>query len=263
MADAGNRRMRRHALVGAVLVYALAPLAALALRGPAGIGPWWDYCMALGLAATGALALLPMLSARWWAPRTHAADALRLVQQLHRQLSYWLLALLLAHVVGLVLLETRVIDYLLPTAPGYMLAGLAALLLVSVLIVTSRYRSRLRWANPGWRRWHAAMSLAAIGFTGWHLWGSAYWFATPASLATGAWLLGVPTVLSLAWHRWPPTRLAHASPAAPAPRRAAHAGLPWLLGALMLAAAGWFAYAPAPPAAPPPNPYPCPAGRCL
>ena len=263
MAKTGNSRKRRGALVGAVLLYALAPLVALALRGPAGVDLWWDYCMALGLAATGALALLPILSARWWAPGTHEVDALRLVQQLHRQLSYLLLVLLLAHVLGLLLLETRVLDYLLPTAPGYMLAGLAALLLVGVLILTSHYRQRLRWVNPGWRRWHAAMSVAAVGCTGWHLWGSAYWFATPAALAAGAWLLGMPTLLSLAWHRWPPPRHAHHARTSGVPRRVAAGGLPWLLGALLLLAAGWFAWAPAPASAPPPNPYPCPAGRCL
>lgn len=256
-------RRRRIMLAAVVLLYLLAPLVALRLRGPAPIDLAWDACMGAGLAATGALALLPLLSARWWAAQTRDADRLRLVQVLHRQISYLLCALVFAHLLGLVLLESRVIDYLLPTAPAYMLAGLIALLLIVVLIATSLGRARLHWANPGWRRWHAALSAAAAGLTGWHLWGSAYWVATPVALGVAAWLLGLPTLLTLAWHRWPPTRLPVKAGTASGGRSIVGSALAWTLFTLVLIAIAAFAWHPPADPARAPHPFPCPQGRCL
>lgn len=261
--DARAPRRRRLALVIAILVYVLAPLLALRWRGPVPIDFWWDAFIATGLAGAGALALLPLLAARWWAARSPEADRLRVVQVLHRQLSYLLCALLLVHVLGLSVLEPRVLDYLLPTAPGYMLAGLVALLLVLALILTSLYRAQLRWAHAGWRRWHAGMSAVAVALTGWHLLGSAYWVATPAACGTSLWLLGVPTLLTLAWHRWPLSRSAGGAPSAPGGRRALGPGLAWALAGGVLLAVIVFAWQTPPDPARPPSPYPCSRGRCL
>lgn len=261
--DAAALRRRRAALGAAVLVYLLALLLGLRLCGTAAVDPWWDAAIGTGLAATGALALLPILSARWWAAQTRDADRLRVVQGLHRQLSYLLVALLLAHVFGLLLLEPRVLDYLLPTAPGYMLAGLVALVLVVVLIASSLGRARRHWPHPSWRRWHAGMSAAAVALTGWHLWGSAYWIATPTALGVAGWLLGVPTLLSLAWHHRPPARLAADAPHPHSARRAVGTRLVWSLCVLVLFAVALFAWRPAPEQPPAPHPYPCPHGRCL
>ncbi|MBK7250015.1 MAG: ferric reductase-like transmembrane domain-containing protein [Gammaproteobacteria bacterium] len=261
--EAGAMRRRRAVLGAAVLAYALAPLLALRLYGPAAVDFAWDAAIGTGLAATGLLALLPLLSVRWWAAQSREADRLRVVQALHRQLSYLLAALLVAHAVGLVLLEPRVVEYLLPTAPGYMLAGLLALVLVTVLIVTSRARLRRRWSHSGWRRWHAAMSAAAIGLTGWHLWGAAYWVVTPRALLAAGWLLGVPTVLSLVWHRRPPARLAADTQSSPGPRCAVGASLVWSMLVLIVIAVAAFAWRPAADVRPDPHPYPCPTGGCL
>ena len=254
---ARRARGRRVAFVVAVTAYVLAPLLVLNLRRPAPVDPWWDYSMGLGVAATGALALMPLLSARWWAPQYRSTELSRLVQRLHRRLSYLLLALVAAHVVGLAILEPRVLDYLLPTAPGYMLAGLAALLLACTLVLTARFRARLAWANPGWRRWHAAMSAVCIGLTGWHLWGAAYYFVTPATLAAGGWLLCAPLACSLAWHWRPPSRGASPRPfASPGSR-----GILLLLAFASLAGAAWLAWPPANTVDAPPRPWPC--SRCL
>lgn len=53
-------------------------------------------------------------------------------------------------------LEPRTLDYLLLSAPGYLLAGLAALLL-SLNITTPAVFKR-RWPPAVWRGWHAALS---------------------------------------------------------------------------------------------------------
>lgn len=263
----GNSWRQRAMLCLAIALYLLAPFTLLAVQRPAPIDFWWDYCMALGLAAAAALAVLPLLSARWWAPQYRSAELLRVIQYLHRQLSYVLLALLLGHVIGLIVLEQRVVDYLLPTAPGYMLAGLAALLLVLFLILSSRYRAWLAWAYPGWRRWHAGLSAIALGLLGWHVWESGFYFSTAVRLATGGWLLAVPTVLSLAWHRWPDLR-PHArreqpTLAAAAARRRSGILLVYVLSTVLLMAAGWLAWRGTPAGAAHTHPYPCPAGRCL
>ena len=73
------------AIALAVLAYATSPLAVAWLRGRPGVDPLWDFLMAVGLVATGGLALLPLLSARWWAGRHRDPGLLRLVQRLHRQ----------------------------------------------------------------------------------------------------------------------------------------------------------------------------------
>jgi hypothetical protein len=111
-----------------VLLAALGPLAVVALTPVAAIDFWWDFWMGLGFASLAGFALLPVLSARWWAARHPQAATLLLIQRLHRDLAWWLTALALAHVLGVLWLVN----------PWLGLAACAAWLLVALLL---RYSS--------------------------------------------------------------------------------------------------------------------------
>ena len=249
-------------LVWAVLAYACLPLGLVLWSQRPGVDWAWDLAMGLGTAAATIVALLPVLSARWWAGAQGGSALLRVIQRLHRDLAWLCAACVLLHVLGLLWLEPRTLDYLLLSAPGYMLAGLGAVLLMVALIVTSFARLKRRWAQPVWRRWHAAMSLGAVGLGLWHLLGAGFYFADAGAQAALLCLLGVPALIALCWHYRPPPVSARAPREVPrgSRRTAALAAVAVLLA--VLAACLWWARAMS--AAPASTlPYPCPAGRCL
>ncbi|MGH8598329.1 MAG: ferric reductase-like transmembrane domain-containing protein, partial [Gammaproteobacteria bacterium] len=196
----------------AVLIYTIAPLAMVASYAPPrGIDYWWDLAMALGAVAGVGLALLPLLSARWWVGQQRTTGFLRLVQTVHRELSYVALGCAVAHVAILLILEGRVVEYLKLSAESAMLAGLFGILLVVALVISSRYRENLRIGYRSWRTWHGVLSIAAIGLIGWHLLGAGYYF-DPGTKGLGLIaLLSAPTILILSF-RWRPLRAVNLGP---------------------------------------------------
>ncbi|MSR13679.1 MAG: hypothetical protein EXR86_03770 [Gammaproteobacteria bacterium] len=187
----------------AVLLYTVAPIAVVLVYPPRAVDFWWDFAMAIGATAAGGLALLPLISARWWAAQQPTTGFLRLVQTAHRELAYIALALVLIHAGILLVLEGRVVEYLKLGAEDEMLAGLVAAVLVITLVLSSRYREWLRFSYRGWRRWHVLLSLAALGLLGWHLIGAGYYFTVPSQTIGLVWLLGVPSMLTLLLRHWP------------------------------------------------------------
>ena len=82
------------------------------------------------------------------------------------------------------------IEYLLPTAPGYMLVGLASGMLLLVLTATAFPTiRRYCYASFGsFRRWHLALSVATLAGSVWHIIGTQF-------IVTGAFRLTVFSVL--------------------------------------------------------------------
>ena len=147
-----------------LLLYTAAPIVAVVVyRIPRGIDFWWDTLMAVGVMAGAGLALLPLLSARWWVRQHRETPFLRLIQAVHRHVSYVALALVAVHIAGLLVLEERVIEYLKLSASAPMLAGLVASVLFLGLILTSKFREQLAWTYRSWRYWHAVLSSLAVG----------------------------------------------------------------------------------------------------
>jgi hypothetical protein len=248
-------------LAWVVLAGALMPLGVMTLRASAALDFWWNLWMTLGVVCVGGAALLPLLSARWWARRQRSISVLRVVQRLHRDLAWWLCGFAVLHVGGLLWLEPRTLDYLLLSAPGYMLAGLAALMLLLTLNITSLGVLKRRWPQTVWRGWHAVMSVTALAAMVWHLLGSGYYFADLAGRSVLLWSVAVPSGLAIYWHLIPPpaeTRRGQIRELAGRRRPAVALAIAFAL----FVAAVWLAQ-PITSSAPAATPYPCPAGRCL
>lgn len=249
-------------LIWASLAYACVPLALVLWHGGPGVDWAWDLAMATGVTAGALLALLPVLSARWWTGPRGGATRLRAIQRLHRDLAWLCVAFVLVHVVALLLLEPRTVDYLLLPAPGYMLAGLGALLLMLALNLSSLARWKRRWPHGVWRRWHAAMSLVTVALALWHLLGAGFYFSDAGAQVALLCLLGIPALLALWWHCQPPVVSGRAPrETGRGPRRTGRLATLALILAVLAACVWWArALSVAPPAV---TPYPCPAGRCL
>jgi DMSO/TMAO reductase YedYZ heme-binding membrane subunit len=148
---------RRAALLGGALVVLLA------LPTVAGfVGPAWELSQWAGLAAAIACILLCGAPLR---PRDSQPPTL-LSLRLHTTIGYAALILAALHIGGLVLSDHTVIEYLKPTAPLYQFAGIAAALLLAVLVLLSHgsCRRRLWKSHRGFQASHVVLAcvLAAL-----------------------------------------------------------------------------------------------------
>jgi DMSO/TMAO reductase YedYZ heme-binding membrane subunit len=148
---------RRAALLGAALVVLLA------LPAVAGfVGPAWELSQWAGLSAAIACILLCGAPLR---PRDSQPPTL-LSLRLHTAIGYAALILATLHIGGLLLSDHTVIEYLKPTAPFYQLAGIAATLLLVVLVLLSHgpLRRRLWRSHRGFQASHVILAcvLAAL-----------------------------------------------------------------------------------------------------
>ncbi len=92
----------------------------------------------------------------------------------HRAIADWALILTLLHGFGYLMVEPATLRYLSPAAPVYMLAGLAALLLLAILAATSRHDARQGMARGrfGFRAQHVILSALLLIATGVHVLGA-------------------------------------------------------------------------------------------
>jgi DMSO/TMAO reductase YedYZ heme-binding membrane subunit len=145
----------------AVLLICLLPGAT-----PAG-GFGWDWLGALGF---GVLAFLLALAFESESP----AREPRLTA--HRNLAVAACVLTGAHALGYLLLDPVSIEYLKPTAPGYMLAGLAGVVGLAVLTATAfpRPRRRVFAGFARFRRWHLTLAVGTLALGAWHAIGTGF-----------------------------------------------------------------------------------------
>ncbi len=128
---------------------------------PAGGGWLWDLGNGIGLAA---LALVLALS-------FEPGRANR-----HRLLAWAAVLLTAVHGGYLLLLDDTLLEYLKPTMPAYMGAGLFALvLLVVVALTSSRGRRRKFYDRRGFRHVHWAFATLVVGLAGYHIAGSGFY----------------------------------------------------------------------------------------
>ena len=155
----------------------------------------WDFANLVGVAAVGVGLLLFVETGR---PRHRPPFEGRYFINLHRDLGLVVLALVSVHVLYVLIDEPITIEYLLPTAPVYMLVGLLAYLALLTLVGLGFKRVRVAlFANHGrFRVIHWAGAVVFVLFATWHVLGSGFYLRTLP--AAGVALFGVVAVLC-AW----------------------------------------------------------------
>jgi len=156
----------------AYLLLALSPLLVLNLSTTStvsGLGPAWDFAMALGFAVFALMLLMFVLISRF--RRLTAPFGIDLIYYFHRQIALGLLLLLLVHVGILLYSEPLLGRYLLPSAPAHMFAGVVALLSLLLLVGLSLLRRRLKFRYGTWRRTHLLIAVIAVLSSTWHVFG--------------------------------------------------------------------------------------------
>lgn len=143
----------------------MALLLALALLPPAATWPGMTVLL-LTLPGYGALlAFLHLFLFPLRVRRLMPGGAVSLAR--HRAVADWALLLALLHGFGYPAMEPAALRYLSAAAPVYMLAGLAALLLLAILALTSRHDARQGLARTrlGFRGQHLVLSALLLAAT--------------------------------------------------------------------------------------------------
>ncbi len=152
----------------------LLPIVGVLLGERAAAGWLWDWANGFGFATLGGLVYLSLQGRR------------SNLQLTHKNFSYAVIALLAAHIVVLLLIDSLVLDYVMPGAPLYMWSGVLALLLLLFIVISAVPGNRKRSFYDGYafRRWHKPLSWLLIASVIYHLVGSGFyirslpqWFA--------------------------------------------------------------------------------------
>jgi len=141
-------------------------------------GFWWHFAIALGFAGTAMMGVQFMLTARF--KRAMAPFGIDIIYYFHRYIAVVALGLIVAHPVILVSDNPAVLGFLNPVrAPWQMTAGLASILALTALMISSWWRKRLGLHYDAWRRWHSALAIAALGLALAHVGGVGHYVAAP------------------------------------------------------------------------------------
>jgi Class III cytochrome C family len=189
--------LRRVGIVGALTA------ALLLLPLPASAGLIWNIGAGVGYASlvfAVALYLFPL--------RGDGVAHRRLFSiSQHRRIGWIALYLGGLHVAILLVAQPLIWHYFLPSAPFYMLGGLAALIALAVLVATGiSARSTLRHALPSRDSTpsvatHAVLAALLLGLLGAHIIGSGQMIDRPIKIITACLLLAL-ALLCYAWRPW-------------------------------------------------------------
>jgi predicted ferric reductase len=176
---------------------------------PASRGFVFDLSMALGFAGLSIMGVQFALTARF--RRATAPYGIDVIYYLHRYVSLVALAAVVAHPVLIVVEDPAYVVFLDPRyAPPYMIAGLAAIVALFLVALTSFARKRLGLHYDLWRVIHVVFAVAAVLLALVHVHGAGYYsragwmgVAWPSMIATwGALAVWVRAVRPwLVWRR--------------------------------------------------------------
>jgi hypothetical protein len=166
-------------------------------------GLWWDMLMGAGMLAMGFMIAVPLISPRVWLHFGGDPRALRFVLNIHNDVSYAVLLLTLVHIVGLVIVDPIVIEYLKLSASWSMLAATGSAILLLMLALSSLYRTQLKLRYRSWRIWHVALSVAAMFLMAFHVVDAGFYANSTMKKAIFIVLAAGPSLMSLGaggWH---------------------------------------------------------------
>jgi hypothetical protein len=158
-----------------LVVCLLAPIALVLLPPlPAPLGVSWDFASGAGYLSLALSLLLFFYAGR---ARAFPPYSGRFFANLHRDLGYIALFLALIHAGVLLLVEPLLLEHLTLTAPLHMLAGTLALLLMTLLVLSSLPQLRRRlWSDyHRFRHLHAVASVGAVVLCFYHVFESGYY----------------------------------------------------------------------------------------
>lgn len=145
----------------AYLLFAVLPLLLSFIQLRPGRGFWINFSVALAFVGLAMMGLQFVMAARarfivW----PFGIDA---VQQFHRQISYVALGLILAHPIILFVDDSRFVSLLnISNDPWRARFGIASIVFLVALILTSVFRTRLGLSYDTWQFLHAALAVAAV-----------------------------------------------------------------------------------------------------
>lgn len=162
------------------LLLVLAPLLVLLLDPlPPGSGFWWDFSMALGFAAMSMMGVQFLLTARF--RRATAPFGIDIIYSFHRYLAIITWFLIVAHYCIIRLENAAVLQPLNPlAAPWHMTAGRMAIVLLTLIIISSLWRKPLRIHYDQWRILHIGLAITIFLLALGHIQGVGYYISAPA-----------------------------------------------------------------------------------
>ncbi|HJP36219.1 MAG TPA: hypothetical protein QF901_09520 [Gammaproteobacteria bacterium] len=166
-------------------------------------GWWWDILMGVGMLGVGLMIAVPLISPRVWVHFSGDPRALRFVLYVHRDVSYVVLLLTAIHVVGLLLIDAVLIEYLKLSAPWSMLAAIVAAVMLLVLVLSSLYRIDFHLRYRSWRLWHGGFSGLTMALVAFHVVDAGFYINSPIKKAVFVVLAAGPSLATIgagSWH---------------------------------------------------------------
>jgi predicted ferric reductase len=122
---------------------------------------WTEFSVALGFLGLAMMGLQFIMTARF--PGVTSPYGIDVVYHFHRQISFVIFALILAHPLILFITRPNTLEFLnIATAPWSARLGIAALLALAFVTFTSLYRLPLRFSYEPWRISHGLVGALAI-----------------------------------------------------------------------------------------------------
>jgi predicted ferric reductase len=164
-----------------ILVYIILTLAPVFIlivgERPPGREIWRDFSVALGYCGLTMWMLQFVLTARFKTIKApYGSD---IVYYFHKQISLVSYYLVLAHVLILLLFSPRLINlFNIITAPWRARAAVTSLVAITLLIIFSVYRKKLKIEYTKWRIWHGILAIMAVSLAFAHVYLVGYYLNT-------------------------------------------------------------------------------------
>ncbi len=172
--------------IGIYLTITIAPLLILLIGPiPPGRGFWREFSVGLGFIGLSMMGLQFLLTGRF--KHITSPYGIDVVYHFHRQISLIGFVLLLLHPLIIFVSAPETLFFLNPiSAPWWMTAGTAGLLVLAVIILTSLKRKELALRYESCRLIHAFLSIIMVAFSLIHIEGVGYYVQGP--LKRGFWI---------------------------------------------------------------------------